>query len=411
MNRSIYLSVWQLVFFLCLFNSYEVSAHGERAQQPGLRMRTIQFFDFEIYPTDVKINDIVTVKGKFIPSEYWPDHMASSKDIAFLNIGVPGPAFVRLESRVNGVPMIRSTSFMEGELYEYEIKLKARKVGEYHVHPVVSVKDAGPIIGGGLWVTVEKGDVPFENHITTLFGEDIDLETVGLDNIIFWSVLWIVIGLAWFGYWLLKCPMIMSRYITVRDLGEKADEIITRKDQIAGVVFLSLTFSVIAYGYMWAEDKYPVTTPLQTGLVDVPLLDWKKNAVDIKLVEAKYRIPGRSFRVELEVTNTLDTNVRLAEFVTANLRFGNPKVRRLKPRDKHDLIAVTGLVVEDDLLLPGKSRKLVFEANDALWETYRLTSLIFDPDSRFAGVLFFEDDEGQRYPVEIGGSMLPVFIE
>ena len=408
MNKYV-IPVWQLALLLCFSLSVDVFAHGERAQQPGLRMRTIQFFDTEVFPINVKVNETITVKGKFIPSEFWPEHIASSEDVAYLNVGVPGPAFVRLASSVNGVPMIRSTSFKEGELYEYEMTLKARAAGEYHVHPVISVMDAGPVIGSGLWVTVEEGTVPFENKLTTLLGEEIDLETFGMDNILFWSGLWFVIGLAWFGYWLSKCPIILPRYKAVKALGENADQLITRKDQVVGAFFLVATFSTIAYGYLWAEDEYPVTTPLQTGLVDVPLLDWKKNAVDIKLVEARYRIPGRSFRVELEVTNTLDTPVRLAEFVTANLRFGNPKVRTLKPRDRHDLIAVTGLVVEDDLLLPGKSRTLVFEANDALWETYRLTSLIFDPDSRFAGVLFFEADDGKRYPVEIGGAMLPVF--
>ncbi|MBL4867771.1 MAG: methane monooxygenase/ammonia monooxygenase subunit B, partial [Pseudomonadales bacterium] len=77
--------------------------------------------------------------------------------------------------------------------------------------------------------------------------------------------------------------------------------------------------------------------------------------------------------------------------------------------DRHDLVAEEGLVVENDLIGPGEKRAVVFEANDALWETQRLTSLIYDPDSRFAGMLFFESGDGQRYPVEIGGAMLPVF--
>ncbi|MBV1882820.1 MAG: methane monooxygenase/ammonia monooxygenase subunit B [Pseudomonadales bacterium] len=398
------------LLLLTLFTVNEVAAHGERAQQAGIRMRTIHFFDIEIYPRTLKVNEEMTVKGKFIPSENWPDHLASTEGTAFLNIGVPGPKFIRLSSSVNGQPMIRSTSFQEGELYEFEMTLKARNEGEYHVHPVISVQDAGPIIGPGYWVTVETGTAPFENHITTLFGEELDLETHGLSNTIFWSSLWFVIGFAWFGYWLFrsKLPIIMPRYKLIAD-AKDADDIITRQDQIAGGVCLALCLSIIGFGYLWAEDKYPVTTPLQTGKVKTPLIEWDKHAVAAELVKAEYRIPGRSFKVEVNVTNTLETPVRLAEFTAGGIRFGNPNVRELKPQDRHDLVAEAGLIVVNEQIEPGETKSVVFEANDALWEIQRLTSLIYDPDSRFGGMIQFEARNGQRYPVEIGGAMLPLF--
>lgn len=408
-----YYGIKKLVCFFMLFwlgvLSAQVQAHGERAQQAGLRMRTIHFFDTEIYPIKLSVNEELTVKGKFIPSEYWPEHISSIEEMAFLNIGIPGPKFVRLESRVNGVPMIRSTSFKRGELYEYEIRLKARNVGRYHVHSVISVEGAGPLIGPGLWVEVTPGDEPFENKLTTLFNDEIDLETYGMDEIVFWSALWFVIGGAWFAYWLFKAPIIGPRFRAVNELGDDADSLITKKDSLVGLLFLVVTLVVILYGYLWAEDKYPVTTPLQTGKVTVPLLEWNKDALSVELKDARYRIPGRSFQVEVYVQNNLSVPVRLAEFATANIRFGNPQVRVIKARDSHDLIADSGLVVEDDQLLPGERRLMAFQANDALWETYRLTSLIFDPDSRFAGMLFFEEESGERHPVEIGGAMLPVF--
>jgi methane/ammonia monooxygenase subunit B len=44
-----------------------------------------------------------------------------------------------------------------------------------------------------------------------------------------------------------------------------------------------------------------------------------------------------------------------------------------------------------------------------MWETQRLSRLIYDPDSRFAGVLFFFDEDGNRRAAEIFGPMLPTF--
>ncbi|MBV1874559.1 MAG: methane monooxygenase/ammonia monooxygenase subunit B, partial [Gammaproteobacteria bacterium] len=59
---------------------------------------------------------------------------------------------------------------------------------------------------------------------------------------------------------------------------------------------------------------------------------------------------------------------------------------------------------------PGETATFRVSANDALWEKYRLTSLIYDPDSRFAGMLFFYDAEGNRFYHEIEGVMIPDFV-
>jgi hypothetical protein len=36
--------------------------------------------------------------------------------------------------------------------------------------------------------------------------------------------------------------------------------------------------------------------------------------------------------------------------------------------------------------------------------------LAYDVDSSFAGVLFFFSPSGERYPVEIGGEVIPTFM-
>lgn len=401
------LAAWML---LSLFSVDIAYAHGERAQQAGLRMRTVHWFDTQISTEKLDVNGTVTITGTFVPSKYWPEHMAGPDGTAYLNVGIPGPVFVRVDSSVNGIPMIRSTQFHQGETYKYSMTLKARTPGRYHIHPVLSVKDTGPVIGPGFWVDVGGSQADFVNNVTTLTGETIDLETYGMSNILGWSGLWFAIGLVWFIYWLTKCPIIIPRYRKVAELGDSADEIITPTDKKVAAVTLAVTFSLIGGGYFWAQSEYPVTTPLQTGKVHVPPYDDSASRkVSVKVDNATYRIPGRSFELKLTVHNGSDRPVRVARFTTANIRFVNPDVLSEKAKDAQDLVAPDGLRSDVKEIQPGETRQITIHAEDALWETYRLTSLIYDPDSRFGGMLFFMDDQNRFYYSEIGGNMIPVF--
>lgn len=395
---------------LLMTTAVEAYAHGERAQQAGLRMRTVHWFDTQISTAKLDVNGTLTLTGTFVPSKYWPEHMAGPDGTAFLNVGIPGPVFVRVDSSVNGVPMIRSTEFHPGETYKYSMTLKARTPGRYHIHPVLSVKDTGPVIGPGFWVDVGGNQDDFINNVTTLTGETINLETYGMDKIVAWSGIWFAIGLAWFIYWLTKCPIIVPRFRRVAELGEDADQIITSADKKFAAVTLALSLFLIGGGYFWAQGEYPVTTPLQTGKVHVPPYDDSASRmVKVSVESANYRIPGRSFELNLNVQNTSDRPVRVARFTTANIRFNNPDVLSEKPTDAQDLVSPDGLRVDVKEIKPGETRKITVHAEDALWETYRLTSLIYDPDSRFGGMLFFLDDQSRQYYAEVGGNMIPVF--
>jgi len=387
----------------------DVQAHGERAQMPQLRMRTVHWIDVKASTTKLAVNDIVKISGQFMPSEFWPHHVKSIENTAFLNVGVPGPSFVRLDSRVNGVPMIRSTSFRKGELYDFEITLKARKVGRYHVHTVINVEGAGPMIGPGLWIEVTGDNAKFTNTAKTLLGETIDLENYGFANVELWSAIWFAVGLAWFVYWLTKCPIVVPRFKRNQELGVDADQMITATDRRVGGIFLALALTLIVGGYVYAQERWPITTPLQTGKIDVPQVHHTDDTVTLKLIEARYRIPGRSFRLELEVSNHGSSPVTVGEFAAGNLRFINAKVLDVKPLDDHDLVASDALRVEGGPVAPGATQKVVLFADDAMWETERMTTMISSPDAVVAGLLHFYDANGKRYLVEFGGPMIPDF--
>ena len=50
-----------------------------------------------------------------------------------------------------------------------------------------------------------------------------------------------------------------------------------------------------------------------------------------------------------------------------------------------------------------------FVASDAMWEVERLVSFLTDVDSKFGGLLFLVDKQGNRTLTEISGPILPTF--
>ncbi len=404
------------VLLLSLFAA-EVTAHGERAQLASMRMRTVHWFDTQVTPLNVKVGDVVTVTGKFVTSEWWPKHMPSIEDTVYLNIGVPGPTFLRLHSEVNGVPMMRSTAFPLGKVYEYKTVLRARIAGRYHVHPLLNVKDAGSLVAKGAWLEVQENasGKPFVNEVTTLPGNTVDLESYGLHGfggVYFWHVVWIVMGVAYLVYWLAtKKELFIPRFIRIREMGtDRANELMTKSDFVASSVFFTLTLALILAGYLWAENKYPITIPLQTGMVDVKPMDLPVGDLEVVVEHASYELAGRSLSMRVKMTNHGESPLRIAEFATANIRFMNARVNKGEFYEGEEMVSRDGLTVSVDVIAPGQSVDVVLVASDALWEQYRMTGLIHDPDSRFAGMIFYYDDSGKRYYQEVGGAVLPDFF-
>jgi len=116
-------------------------------------------------------------------------------------------------------------------------------------------------------------------------------------------------------------------------------------------------------------------------------------------------------QMTLTITNNGDSAVRLGEFNTAGVRFLDPAVYEDQSNYPDDLLAEEGLTVSDNSpLAPGQTRTVQVTASDAAWEVYRLADLIYDPDSRFAGLLFFSDEAGNRQMVTVDAPLIPTFI-
>jgi methane/ammonia monooxygenase subunit B len=166
------------------------------------------------------------------------------------------------------------------------------------------------------------------------------------------------------------------------------------------------------YGMGSTNEKYPITTPLQAGLMrGIKPIEMPETSVAVKVEDATYRVPGRAMQMTLTITNNGDSAIRLGEFNTASVRFLDADVLEDESGYPDDLLAEEGLTVSDNSpIAPGESRTVEVTASDAAWEVYRLADLIYDPDSRFAGLLFFFDEDGNRQMVMVDAPLIPSFI-
>ncbi|MEQ1621904.1 MAG: bacterial ammonia monooxygenase, subunit AmoB, partial [Methylococcales bacterium] len=388
-----------------MFYTPTASAHGEKSQAAFMRMRTIHWFDLNWSKEEVPVNDTMTISGKFYVFQGWPETV-DKPEVAFLNVGIPGAVFIRQGSWIGGQLVPRSASLELGETYEFKVLLKARRPGDWHVHAMMNVQGGGPIIGPGKWTTITGSMKDFVNPVTTLTGDTVDLETYNLSNTYFWHGLWYLIGLAWLGYWIRK-PLFIPRSIAVES--GKAASLITSTDKKVGIAFTAGTIALVAWALAATNEKFPVTTPLQAGLLrNMKTFELPARTISVKVEDATYRVPGRAMQMTLTITNNGDSAVRLGEFNTAGVRFLDPAVYEDQSNYPDDLLAEEGLTVSDNSpLKPGQSRTVQVTASDAAWEVYRLADLIYDPDSRFAGLLFFSDESGNRQMVTVDAPLIP----
>ncbi len=383
-------------------------AHGERSQEPFLRMRTTQWYDMKWQPYVTKVNDIAYMTGKFHLAEDWP-RAVGQPTRAFFNVGSPSPVFVRLSTTLNGEPTMISGPLEIGRDYEYEVKLKARIPGRHHMHALLNVKDAGPIAGPGAWMNITGSWDDFTNPIKLLTGETIDTETFNLDNGIFWHLVWGGLGITWVGLFVAR-PMFLPRSRVLLAYGDEL--LLDPFDKKMGAIFLVLTLGIVWGGYRYTENKHPYTVPIQAGESKVKPMPVKPNPIEVKVLHANYDVPGRALRITMRYTNSGDRPVRIGEFTTAGVRFINRVGLRYLDKNYPRELVATGLTTDNDApIQPGETREINLEAKDALWEVQRLMALLGDPESRFGGLLMTWDDTGDRHINSIAGPVIPVFTK
>lgn len=394
------------------FLSEPAMAHGERSQEPYLRTRTVQYYDVHFDKKSVKVNEDFTLVGKFRLMEDWPDAV-SLPETVFLSAYSPGPMITRVESYLNGLPARQSFSKLElGRDYEFKLVMKGRVPGRHHIHPLLSIKGSGPLVGPGQWIEVTGSKSDFVLPVTAMNGQKIDnLEFYGISRAMKWYGVWIALAAFWLVFWLVR-PLLLPRWIVLQKGRE--DLLITPRDLTVGIVLGVVTVAITFGGYFYATKEYPYVVPLQAGTGKVDPLPKPKAEVDVKVIKATYDVPGRSMHITARMTNHSNEPLSVLEFSTANLRFVNLQApgsdKAVSADYPRDLVARDGLSLSDTKpLAPGETRDIKLEASDAMWEVERLVSFLTDVDSKFGGLLFFVDKAGNRTLTEISGPILPTF--
>jgi methane/ammonia monooxygenase subunit B len=351
------------------------AAHGERAEPPFLRMATVQWYDTHWSTTHLKVNDELTVSGRFRIVKYWSFAIVPP-DLAFLNVDVPGPVMIRVSSAIDGVNGAASTPLELGRDYQYTIVLRGRIPGRYHVHPMLDVRSAGALLGPGDWVTVDGDAASFTDPVNTLTGKAVDLQHYGLGAVVSWHLLWVLVAVGWLLYWLRK-PLLIPRYEAIQH--DQGASLITVTDRIVGVAFLGATILIVLVGFVMTDIWYPVTIPLQSTWLRIPPLPKQPDTISMTADRVIYYIPGRTVEFWVKVTNNGLKPVQLGEFTTAAVRFLNPSVSQPEADFPADLIAPAGLVVEpNEPIQPGETKALHILASSQVWETDRIALLVED---------------------------------
>ena len=383
-------------------------AHGEKALEPFIRMRTIQWYDVAWSKSKLNVNEEVIITGKFHVAQDWPRGVAKP-DATYLNVSAPGPVMVRTERYLNGQPSVSSTALQPGGDYDFKIVLKARTPGRFHLHPFFNLHDAGAVVGPGQWLEVEGEATAFTNQVKTLDGSVIDMESYGLANGVAWHLLWIALGSAWLLWWVRR-PLFIPRYKMLQS-GQEAS-LVTPIDRLAGAaILIGVPLIVLAANFI-TDRQYPYAIPLQAAMDQIDPLPPAVDAgvVQVKIARAEYNVPARAMILTAQIHNRSERPIRVGEFGTANVRFLNPAVVQSPHGEGAALVASEGLAVDSpDPIAPGETRMIRITAKDSLWQRERLDGLIRDADTRMGGMLFLFDDAGQRYISSVSAAVIPKF--
>lgn len=369
-------------------------AHGERAQEANLRTRTISFYDVRFSDTTLRQGDPLTITGRFYVPRSWPQGIEEPK-IAALTVAAPGPVVLMKDRRIDGEFVPQTIKLEKGRSYGFRMDLVARRTGRFHIHPMITVKFAGPMVGPGVYLNLSKGSGGryAENNVTLRNGETVDLETFNVSNTIVWQLLFALLGTGFVAYWFSR-PLV-QRMATL-STGAEPGDLITKRDLKVTGAFAVIAIGLVVASAIYAAQKWPDGVPLQVRK-DIP------KGVDAgRLVTSKATAPALfsetedTLRVKLKLRNATDQQLTATEFVSGGFAF------RPLSGATEKLESATPIK-----LSPGESRNVEFSLISKVWSEQKLIPHA-EVEVAFGGVLLFEAPDGSQELAEVGS---PVLIE
>jgi methane/ammonia monooxygenase subunit B len=381
------------------------SAHGERAQEAFLRMRTVAWIDTTFSKTTVRQGETFTITGTAKILDAWPTNLAKGNpNTGYLGIVAPGPVVLLKERTINGVSAPSRIDVQRGRIYEYSMTVAGRRVGEWHVHPSFSVKGAGTLLGPGQTITVEENPDGFSNPVTLEGGGTINLENYQLPFVWIWLLITFVIGFAWMWYWTVPKRTVTNLAVTSQiplntdgmDYG-----LITKKDHRNMNLFLIGTILLLVVGWIYQAAAFPTKMPQQIfqfappdpAIASAPVF------AEVGLGQAAYDDGTQTMTIEADVTNTGQTPMNLTQFTTTTLKFttgttDGPGVMTVAPSAE---------------IAPGSSpTRVTLTMKDPAWEAENLVP-IGESQLLFTVILVFETADGQKNYTELEANLRPRF--
>lgn len=374
-------------------------AHGERAQEAFLKMRTVGWVNVEFSGGEVRQGESgrdeifvgqgeeFTISGITTILNAWPGTLAGGvPGTGFINVIAPGPVVLMREKTINGVSAPHRIEIEKGGIYQFEMTIAGRTPGRWHVHPSFSVKGAGTLLGPGQWINVEPVE-GYTNPVTLANGDVINLENYQLPFVWIYSLITFIIGVAWMLYWTLRKRTVQNLAVTSQiplNTDGMSVGLILKEDHRNMNWFLIVTLVLTVGMFIYQAVKWPDKLPQQVIQFAPPPLE-QAGAVPVATgIEADYDANSSTVTMEAEVTNTGDRDLMLAEFTTSTLTFANPEVEP-PTLDEAELGVAPGGSVG-----AGETATLSLTLADPRWEGDKLIPTT-ESQLEIVGLLVFDD--------------------
>jgi len=385
-------------------------AHGERAQEAFLRMRTVSWVDVTFSSDRVKQGETFTITGTAKILDAWPTNLAKGNpNTAFLGVIAPGPVVMLKERTINGVSVPTRIDAKKGDIYEFSMTIAGRRVGRWHVHPALSVKGAGTLLGPGQWINVDKNPDGFRNDVQLVEaggnpGGTINLENYQLSFTWIWLVITFLIGLAWMIYWTVPKRTVTNLAVTSQiplntdgmDYG-----LITKKDHRNMNWFAIGTALLLVAGWIWQANAFPTKMPQQIFQFAPPRPAVAETSLigTAGLGEARYDEGSQTLTMDVDVTNRGTTPMELQQFTTSTLKFAPG----LAPGENTGGLTAT----PSGSVAPGATTKLSVAMQGPGWEGEKLIP-VNESSQMITGILVFQTGDGKKVFTEVEANLQPI---
>ena len=374
-------------------------AHGERAQEAFLKMRTVGWVNVQFSGGTVKQGESgedeifikqgeeISVTGITTLLNAWPGTLAGGDPrTGYINLIAPGPVVTLRERTINGVSAPDRIEVEKGGIYQFEMTIAGRQPGRWHVHPSFSVKGAGTLLGPGQWINIEKVD-GYTNPVTLASGEVINLENYGLGFVWIFSLLTFIIGVGWMLHWTLLHRTVQNLAVTLQiplNTDGMQYGLITKKDHRISNWFLLVTAVLVGAYFAYQAAAFPDKIPQQVIEFAPPVLAQPETIPEAVGIEASFDASSTTVTLQAEVTNNGTSTVELAQFTSSTLTWVNPDVGQA------ELAQGTMTVEPSGSISAGQTATLTLILPDERWV---LDQLIPTAESQLeiVGLLVFDD--------------------